>query len=61
MSGATITARGITILLFDWKRFFFPMDDQSKTGKIFFTVSCIVLLSEIYGLVEGMTLRYELK
>ena len=36
MSGATITARGITILLFDWKRFFFPMDDQSKTEKKIF-------------------------
>ena len=61
MSGATITARGITILLFDWKRFFFPMDDQSKTGKIFFTVSCIELSNESHGLVGGMTLKYELK
>ena len=60
MSGATITARGITILLFDWKRFFFPMDDQSKTGKIFFTVSCIELSNESHGLVGGMTLKYEL-
>ena len=60
MSGATITARGITFLLFDWKRFFFPMEDQSKTGKIFFTVSCIELSNESHGLVGGMTLKYEL-
>ena len=62
MSGATMTARGITFLLLDSKKCFCPMmKDRWKTGKIFFSVSCIVLSSESYGLVEGMILRYELK
>ena len=43
------------------EKMFLPNGGSMEDKKIFFTVSCVMLSSESYGLVEGMTLRYELK
>ena len=41
------------------EKMFLPNGGSMEDRKIFFTVSCVMLSSESYGLVEGMTLRYE--